>query len=72
MILPGVYVIMSPLIVGLLIGPKPLAGMLDGAIASGMMITIMMSNTGGAWDNSKKYIDIEGACGGKSTETHKA
>merc|ERR1712160_105432 len=72
MILPGVYAIMSPLIMGFLIGPKPLAGMLGGAIASGMMLAIMMSNAGGAWDNSKKYIEIEGACGGKGTETHKA
>merc|ERR1712161_177201 len=40
--------------------------------ASGMMLAIMMSNAGGAWDNSKKYIEIEGACGGKGTETHKA
>lgn len=72
MILPGVYAIMSPLIMGLLIGPKALAGMLGGAIASGMMLAIMMSNAGGAWDNSKKYIEIEGACGGKGTETHKA
>jgi len=72
MILPGVYAIMAPLIMGFLIGPKPLAGMLGGAIASGMMLAIMMSNAGGAWDNSKKYIEIEGACGGKGTETHKA
>merc|ERR1712238_130848 len=72
MILPGVYAIMSPLIIGFLIGPTALAGMLAGAIASGMMLAIMMSNAGGAWDNSKKYIEIEGACGGKGTETHKA
>merc|ERR1719491_2329605 len=72
MILPGVYAIMSPLIVGLLIGPSALAGMLGGAIASGMMLAIMMSNAGGAWDNAKKYIEIEGACGGKGTVTHKA
>jgi len=72
MILPGVYAIMSPLIIGLLIGPSALAGMIGGAIASGMMLAIMMSNAGGAWDNSKKYIEIEGACGGKGTETHKA
>jgi len=72
MILPGVYAIMSPLIMGFLIGPRPLAGMLAGSIASGMMLAIMMSNAGGAWDNSKKYIEIEGACGGKGTETHKA
>ena len=72
MILPGLYAIMSPLIVGLLIGPRALAGMLAGAIASGMMLAIMMSNAGGAWDNSKKYIEIEGECGGKGTLTHKA
>jgi len=72
MILPGVYAVMAPLIVGLLIGPSALAGMLGGAITSGMMLAIMMSNAGGAWDNSKKYIEIEGACGGKGTEIHKA
>eukprot|EP00591_Stephanopyxis_turris_P000530 CAMPEP_0195525808 /NCGR_PEP_ID=MMETSP0794_2-20130614/26438_1 /TAXON_ID=515487 /ORGANISM="Stephanopyxis turris, Strain CCMP 815" /LENGTH=766 /DNA_ID=CAMNT_0040656347 /DNA_START=31 /DNA_END=2331 /DNA_ORIENTATION=- len=72
MILPGIYAILSPISVGLLIGPKCLTGMLGGAIASGMMLAIMMSNAGGAWDNSKKYIEIEGACGGKGTEIHKA
>lgn len=72
MILPGVYAVLSPLIIGLLIGPKALTGMLAGSIASGMMLAIMMSNAGGAWDNSKKYIEIEGACGGKGTTTHKA
>jgi len=72
MILPGVYAVLSPLIAGLLIGPKCLTGMLGGAIASGMMLAIMMANAGGAWDNSKKYIEIEGACGGKGTTTHKA
>lgn len=72
MILPGVYAILSPLITGLLIGPKCLTGMLGGSIASGMMLAIMMANAGGAWDNSKKYIEIEGACGGKGTTTHKA
>merc|ERR1711935_930592 len=63
---------MSPLIMGFLIGPTALAGMLAGSIASGMMLAIMMANAGGAWDNSKKYIEIEGARGGKGTETHKA
>jgi len=72
MILPGVYAVLSPLIIGLLIGPKCLTGMLGGSIASGMMLAIMMANAGGAWDNSKKYIEIEGACGGKGTTTHKA
>ena len=72
MILPGIYAVMAPFIIGILIGPKALVGMLGGAIASGMMLAIMMSNAGGAWDNSMKYIEIEGAVGGKGTETHKA
>merc|ERR1711916_131803 len=46
--------------------------MLGGAIASGAMLAILMANAGGAWDNSKKYIEIEGAYGGKGTEIHKA
>merc|ERR1711885_113826 len=72
MILPGIYAVMAPFIIGILIGPKALVGMLGGAISSGFMLAIMMSNAGGAWDNSKKYIEIEGAVGGKGTETHKA
>ena len=71
MILPGLYAILAPITVGFLIGPRCLVGMLGGAIASGMMLAIMMANAGGAWDNSKKYIEIEGARGGKGTETHK-
>ena len=72
MILPGLYAVLAPITVGFLIGPKCLTGLLAGAIASGMMLAIMMANAGGAWDNSKKYIEIEGAAGGKGTETHKA
>jgi len=72
MILPGLWAVLSPLTIGFLVGPKCLVGMLGGAIASGMMMAIMMSNAGGAWDNSKKYIEIDGACGGKGTDTHKA
>ena len=72
MILPGLYAILVPITVGFLIGPTCLTGLLGGSIASGMMLAIMMSNAGGAWDNSKKYIEIEGACGGKGTDTHKA
>lgn len=72
MILPGLYAILAPITVGFLIGPKCLTGLLGGSIASGMMLAIMMANAGGAWDNSKKYIEIEGAAGGKGTETHKA
>lgn len=72
MILPGLYAIMFPLAVGFLVGPRCLTGMLGGAIVSGMMLAIMMANAGGAWDNSKKYIEIEGAKGGKGTAIHKA
>lgn len=72
MILPGLYAVLSPITVGFLIGPKCLTGLLAGAITSGMMLAIMMSNAGGAWDNSKKYIEIDGAKGGKGTDTHKA
>lgn len=72
MILPGTYAVLAPITVGFLVGPRCLAGLLGGAIASGSMLAIMMSTAGGAWDNAKKYIEIEKACGGKGTDTHKA
>jgi len=72
MILPGIYAVFSPATIGFLIGPNCLAGLLAGAITSGMMLATMMSNAGGAWDNAKKYIEIEGAHGGKGTDIHKA
>jgi inorganic pyrophosphatase len=72
MVLPGAYAILSPIMVGFLVGPRCLAGMLGGSIASGAMLAIMMSTAGGAWDNSKKFIEIMGSHGGKGTETHKA
>lgn len=72
MILPGLYAILTPICIGLLIGSKALTGLLAGAIISGMMLAIQMSNAGGAWDNAKKYIEIEGAKGGKGTDVHKA
>merc|ERR1719223_8044 len=59
MILPGTYAVLAPIFVGLLVGPYCLAGVLAGSIASGCMLAILMSNAGGAWDNSKKYIEIE-------------
>jgi len=71
MVLPGAYAIFSPVFVGFLVGPKCLAGVIAGSITSGAMLAIMMSNAGGAWDNSKKYIEIEGAYE-KGSETHKA
>eukprot|EP00536_Pseudo-nitzschia_multiseries_P010111 jgi/Psemu1/319791/estExt_fgenesh1_pm.C_2980001 len=72
MILPGMYAIFTPATIGFLIGPLCLAGLLAGAIASGMMLATMMANGGGAWDNAKKYIEVEGAHGGKGTAIHKA
>lgn len=72
MILPGAYAILSPLFIGFLVGPECLAGLLGGGIASGAMLAVMMSNAGGAWDNSKKSIEIEGRHGGKKSPVHKA
>lgn len=76
MILPGVLAILSPLFIGFLVGPKCLAGCLAGAIASGFMLAVMMSNAGGAWDNAKKYIELDEVAkvkyGGKGTDVHTA
>jgi inorganic pyrophosphatase len=72
MIIPGTWAILAPISIGFLVGPRCLAGLLGGSIASGAMLAIMMSTAGGAWDNSKKYIEIAKACGGKGTDTHKA
>lgn len=72
MFLPGVFAVFTPLTIGFLIGPRCLTGLLGGSIASGCMLALMMSNAGGAWDNAKKYIEIEGAHGGKGTEIHRA
>merc|ERR1719407_368892 len=69
MIAPGLYAILIPLMVGFTIGPRCLMGMLAGAIASGCMNAIMMSNAGGAWDNSKKLCEKLGI---KKTDQGKA
>lgn len=71
MLIPGVMAVLSPLVVGLLLGPQALGGLLAGALVTGVMMAIFMSNAGGAWDNAKKYIE-EGATGGKGSEAHKA
>jgi inorganic pyrophosphatase len=74
MIPPGVLVIATPLIVGYLFGHKCLAGLLAGSLVSGVQMAISASNTGGAWDNAKKYVE-QGGLGpgkGKGTEVHKA
>ena len=71
MMLPGAIAILSPLVVGILFGPVTLAGMLIGAIVSGIIIGIKYANSGGGMDNAKKYIE-EGNLGGKGSEAHKA
>ena len=71
MALPGVMAIGVPLAVGLILGKEALAGMLIGIIVVGLLMALMMSNGGGAWDNAKKYIE-DGAYGGKGSEAHKA
>ena len=71
MIAPGVLAIVAPVVVGLVLGVEALGGMLGGALSSGVLLAIMMSNAGGAWDNAKKYIE-SGVFGGKGSDTHKA
>jgi K(+)-stimulated pyrophosphate-energized sodium pump len=71
MVAPGLLAITAPLAVGIIMGTEALAGMLAGAMASGVLVAIMMANAGGAWDNAKKYIE-EGHYGGKGSEAHKA
>lgn len=71
MILPSVLGIASPIIVGLILGVNGVAGLLAGATVSGFVLAIMMANSGGAWDNAKKYIE-SGHNGGKGSDCHKA
>ena len=71
MIVPGVLAVLAPLGIGLLLGAESLGGLLAGALVSGVMMAIFMSNSGGAWDNAKKYVE-EGHNGGKGSDTHKA
>merc|ERR1712023_462624 len=68
MIMPGVLVMGSPLLTGFLFGKNCVAGLLTGALVSGVQMAISMSNTGGAWDNAKKYIE---ATGRKGSDAHK-
>ncbi len=71
MIAPGVLVLGSPLVVGYLFGTQALAGMLAGSLVSGVVMALSASNSGGAWDNAKKYIET-GKLGGKGSDAHKA
>jgi K(+)-stimulated pyrophosphate-energized sodium pump len=71
MAVPGFLAIIMPLLVGFILGPKALAGLLIGLIIVGFMIALVMDNSGGAWDNAKKLIE-DGEHGGKGSEAHKA
>jgi K(+)-stimulated pyrophosphate-energized sodium pump len=71
MVLPGSLAVVVPILVGLLLGPVALGGFLAGALATGVLLAIMMSNSGGAWDNAKKLIE-DGFLGGKGTPVHAA
>ena len=71
MVLPAVLAIVVPVIVGLIMGVVGVTGMLAGATVSGFVLAVMMSNSGGAWDNAKKYIEA-GHHGGKGSDNHKA
>ena len=71
MVVPGVMAVVVPVLVGIVLGPTALGGLLAGALVTGVMMAIFMSNAGGAWDNAKKYIE-DGNHGGKGSEAHKA
>ncbi|MGD8682656.1 MAG: sodium-translocating pyrophosphatase, partial [Chloroflexota bacterium] len=71
MILPGAIAVLSPIVVGILLGAEALGGMLAGSIAAGFLLALFMANTGGAWDNAKKWIEA-GEMGGKGSEAHAA
>lgn len=71
MILPGVMVVLTPIIIGFTLGPAAVAGLLAGALLVGFLIAVMMANAGGAWDNAKKFIEA-GNLGGKGSDAHKA
>jgi len=70
MVIPGLLAVIVPVVVGLW-NVQALGGLLGGALSSGVLLAIMMANSGGAWDNAKKYIE-SGHLGGKGTDTHSA
>lgn len=71
MVIPGLLAVFSPVVIGLVLGKEALGGMLAGSLVTGVLMAIFMANSGGAWDNAKKYIE-EGNFGGKGSDAHKA
>ena len=71
MILPGAIAVLSPIVVGAVLGAEALGGMLAGSIAAGFLLALFMANTGGAWDNAKKWVE-SGEMGGKGSDAHAA
>jgi K(+)-stimulated pyrophosphate-energized sodium pump len=71
MIVPGLLAVLAPVVIGLALGREALGGLLAGTLITGVLTAIQMANSGGAWDNAKKYIE-EGHLGGKGTATHAA
>jgi len=71
MMVPGIMAVISPLAIGILLGTGALGGLLAGSLVTGVLTAIFMSNSGGAWDNAKKYIE-GGFHGGKGSDAHRA
>lgn len=71
MIIPGIAAVAIPIVLGSILGPEALAGILLGSLATGVPLAIQMANAGGAWDNAKKWIE-EGNLGGKGSFAHQA
>ena len=71
MLVPGIMAVAAPLIIGVVLGTRALGGLIAGSLITGVLMAIFMSNSGGAWDNAKKYIE-EGNHGGKGSDAHKA
>jgi K(+)-stimulated pyrophosphate-energized sodium pump len=71
MMLPGAIAVLSPIVVGVVLGAEALGGMLAGSIAAGFLLALFMANAGGAWDNAKKWVE-SGELGGKGSEAHAA
>ena len=71
MIFPSLLAILVPMAVGMLLGPAAVIGLLSGSLGAGFVLAIFLANSGGAWDNAKKYVE-EGHFGGKNSLAHKA